>query len=433
MGQYTEAPFPRHRITRTHRGGQASCRPRPDRASEWFTRGRDACFARAMCAVDRILGYRAKCGRAVAAFLASGDRRCHSDHVMLGPMAAIDTVARAATIALLALIALVMLRERPRALVSGATAALCGAVVSHLAISSPYYVLGGPLDPFLRGAALAAPAVFWVFTQAFFGDDRGLTRWHAAALLALIAVGFGRPAPVAQGLYYAGSLTMVGLALTQVVRELRDDLVESRRSMRPVFAAVVGLEMLSVLAVELWLGGAPASREIEALKSVAALGLALMFGAWLLTPRQDVFAVAPKPVPTAEATGELDVDARFREQLLTVAQGEQLFRQEGLTISALALKLDIPEYRVRRIINQQLGYRNFNAFLNDLRIGEACRLLADPAHERQPIFNLALDLGYGSLGPFNRAFRAKTGQTPTEYRRTHLESRTSAGESPAES
>jgi AraC-like DNA-binding protein len=75
---------------------------------------------------------------------------------------------------------------------------------------------------------------------------------------------------------------------------------------------------------------------------------------------------------------------------------------------------------LRRIINQQLGYRNFNAFLNDLRTAEACRMLEDPAQERLPIFNLALDLGYGSLGPFNRAFRARTGQSPTEYRRARL-------------
>jgi AraC-like DNA-binding protein len=98
-------------------------------------------------------------------------------------------------------------------------------------------------------------------------------------------------------------------------------------------------------------------------------------------------------------------------------QGEKIYRQEGLTIAGLARTLDLPEYRLRKVINQQLGYRNFNAFLNDFRIEDACRVLADPAQERLPILNLALDLGYGSPGPFNRAFRAKTGYTPTEYRR----------------
>jgi AraC-like DNA-binding protein len=113
--------------------------------------------------------------------------------------------------------------------------------------------------------------------------------------------------------------------------------------------------------------------------------------------------------------------------------GEQLYKQEGLTIGGLAQKLGIPEYRVRRIINQQLGHRNFSAFLNELRTDEACRILADPKNERAPIFNLAMDLGYGSVGPFNRAFRAKTGQTPTEYRQTHLTPASQSAESPAES
>ncbi|MGP8122947.1 MAG: helix-turn-helix domain-containing protein, partial [Xanthobacteraceae bacterium] len=30
---------------------------------------------------------------------------------------------------------------------------------------------------------------------------------------------------------------------------------------------------------------------------------------------------------------------------------------------------------------------------------------------------IALDAGFQSLGPFNRAFKSETGVTPTEYRR----------------
>jgi len=33
-----------------------------------------------------------------------------------------------------------------------------------------------------------------------------------------------------------------------------------------------------------------------------------------------------------------------------------------------------------------------------------------------PILTIALDAGFGSLAPFNRAFRSHTGCTPTEYR-----------------
>ena len=37
---------------------------------------------------------------------------------------------------------------------------------------------------------------------------------------------------------------------------------------------------------------------------------------------------------------------------------------------------------------------------------------------RSPILTIAMDSGFQSIGPFNRAFKAATGQTPTEYRRS---------------
>jgi AraC-like DNA-binding protein len=43
--------------------------------------------------------------------------------------------------------------------------------------------------------------------------------------------------------------------------------------------------------------------------------------------------------------------------------------------------------------------------------------LADPGQAEVPILTIALDAGFGSIGPFNRAFKAQTGLTPSEYRR----------------
>jgi len=83
----------------------------------------------------------------------------------------------------------------------------------------------------------------------------------------------------------------------------------------------------------------------------------------------------------------------------------------------LAQRLGIPEYKLRRLINQRLGYRNFNVFLNNHRIEESKAALADPAQAEVPIITIAMDAGFQSLGPFNRAFKALTGVTPTEYRR----------------
>lgn len=69
--------------------------------------------------------------------------------------------------------------------------------------------------------------------------------------------------------------------------------------------------------------------------------------------------------------------------------------------------------QLRESINQHLGYRNFNDFLNHYRIDEAAQRLL---RQDLPILSIALDAGYGSIGPFNRAFKQLKGFTPSEYR-----------------
>lgn len=74
----------------------------------------------------------------------------------------------------------------------------------------------------------------------------------------------------------------------------------------------------------------------------------------------------------------------------------------------------MPEYKIRGVINKELGYRNFNEFINEYRIAEAAqRLISEPD---TPISNIALDVGYRTLSSFNRAFRKEKDTTPTAYR-----------------
>ena len=46
--------------------------------------------------------------------------------------------------------------------------------------------------------------------------------------------------------------------------------------------------------------------------------------------------------------------------------------------------------------------------------------LRDPAKRDLPILTLALEAGFQSIGPFNRAFKTATGLTPTEFRQQKL-------------
>jgi AraC-like DNA-binding protein len=94
----------------------------------------------------------------------------------------------------------------------------------------------------------------------------------------------------------------------------------------------------------------------------------------------------------------------------------RIYREEGLGIGGLAHRLGVPEYRLRRLINQRLGHRNFAAFLNGCRLDETMAALDDPTQAEVPILTIALDAGFQSVATFNRAFKARTGLTPSEYR-----------------
>lgn len=109
------------------------------------------------------------------------------------------------------------------------------------------------------------------------------------------------------------------------------------------------------------------------------------------------------------------------ERLKTLLEKEKIYRKEGLTIKMLADELDEKEYKVRRLINQHLGFRNFNDFLNQYRVQEACEILLDEKQTDLTIIELAYYLGYQSLGPFNVAFKKQTDSTPTAYRKKNLQ------------
>jgi AraC-like DNA-binding protein len=101
---------------------------------------------------------------------------------------------------------------------------------------------------------------------------------------------------------------------------------------------------------------------------------------------------------------------------------DKVYREEGFSIAALAARLGTAEYRLRRLINRQLGHRNFSSFVNRYRLSEAKAALADPNQAEVPILTIALDAGFQSIGPFNRTFKADTGMTPSEYRRARVAS-----------
>ena len=127
----------------------------------------------------------------------------------------------------------------------------------------------------------------------------------------------------------------------------------------------------------------------------------------------DLFPAAPEVQADASNGAVVEssaADQKLIDALMRLMGDERIYRHDNVTIGTLATKLAIPEYKLRRLINQRLGYRNFNVFLNEHRIDEAKAALADPSQAEVPVITIAMDAGFQSLGPFNRAFKATTGR-----------------------
>jgi len=231
----------------------------------------------------------------------------------------------------------------------------------------------------------------------------------------------------------------------------KDDLVEARRSLRGYIVGVGAL--YSIVQVALRLRSNDGRLDAgSAMADVGLMGLLVGGIAWrllraapeeLLVRRGAAIAVPPAPTrssgamrselapPLESRTDAVAIDdqpvdlpgdaedARVLEVLRSAMQAHA-YREEGLSLGALALRLGVAQYRLRRVIHQQLGFRHFSTFVNGFRLSHARAALSDPARSALSILDIALEAGFGSIGPFNRAFRAAEGMTPSEFRRRAL-------------
>jgi AraC-like DNA-binding protein len=305
------------------------------------------------------------------------------------------------------------------AMISLAAWVVCESVLWP-AIGRPYplLVLSFPVGGF-----------FWLFVAAVF-EDRPVTPLGLVAVAAPLTTGFLMNATsgvASTGIWVAHNVVggvLVVYAAFIIARGWRDDLIESRRRLRGLVFGAAALFGMAEVAISLssrfssaaplrgLLVSGPWGAATMALLALASAGL-------LLSGRPSLFGAARRSEGRADARG--DAAERLLLSKLEAFMGGGGWRAEGLTIGAVAQALETPEHQLRRLINQRLGHRNFADFVNGHRIEAAKSRLADPAEARTTVAVIAFDLGYGSLGPFNRAFRAATGASPTEWRRTALQ------------
>lgn len=309
----------------------------------------------------------------------------------------------------------------------------------------------------------ATPAFFWISCRLIFLEGNPLPRtglfialysFIAPIVYHLVSLTISAPPEllhfiikqIPQWFEYA----LIIMGLVALLRGREDDMVESRRRLRWAIMGAAGLSLGWAIFSFNFKFGSAASR-------VLAIDISLLIIIWFLFKgRRDIWGQGSEQVrqpiilPSAQFINEQAVHMQAEslpepqpfpsEQLQksdalsiteeqaneTIEQAsaillqvkdlmeEGFYRRENLTLKDLAKALEAPEYKVRAVINKELGYRNFNEFINEYRIEEAAlRLKTEPD---TPISNIALDVGYRTLSSFNRAFRKQKETTPTAYR-----------------
>jgi AraC-like DNA-binding protein len=325
----------------------------------------------------------------------------------------------------------VLLKSARSSRVSRYSALLLACIAAYVVESAPSFdALDLRVRVPIHVVTSTTPAMFWMTMGTLFVDDFRLRWYHALAWLALAllgAAGMFRPS-MSIGMMQSGlAVFSLLIGVWHALAGRATDLVEWRRRLRVAYAIAIVLYTLLVIASDwLWVGGLSAApfSLANAIGMMALIFLFAVVGSLAPTDQQWT-AAAGRATPAASnalpaTPPPSGLDAALLAALRKLIDHGKVYREPDLSIASLSQKLDIPEYRLRHLINHQLGHRNFSAFINGYRLAEAEAALSDPAQADVPILTIALDAGFGSIGPFNRAFKAQTGVTPTEYRRTRL-------------
>lgn len=310
-------------------------------------------------------------------------------------------------------------------LFAGAAAAFCC-----------HTLLGGRLSATSQVLAIIGDATCgwsWLLVRALFQRPAARRPWWPLAVVvamvvigAVLRLGDGASSPLlrmadnAEGL---ASSTLLLLAAIEPLRGIGGALALPEKRFRIGFTAAY-TAMLAIAV--LWIDGAPADsgaaqfggaiKALCALAALAGMGLAIWYRAGHPVP----------DVGKARRRARSD-DHDLGARILHALRGEEAFVRPDLKVADLARHLGEPDYKVSQCITGALGFRNFSHMTNAFRLAEAKRKLADPSFDHLPILTIALGCGFGSIGPFNRVFKAETGTTPKHFRKAARSNGTASG------
>ena len=329
----------------------------------------------------------------------------------------LDAILRFPTVIGLLFFASLLFRDQRRTLMVW-IGILLAISLAALFISSAPETLALPYPLWAFAKAVAAPnlALLWWFGRSLLDDDfkLGIWEWIGFFLLSANNLPFLMDQIALLGdwerftfnpLAYAVPVHLIYLAITG----WRHDLIETRRTFRIFLLGWIIISLSIILLVE----DTDTPQHLRELVRLALSLPAIWFVIFVNTQirsRGSLFLQTNLKLKSKPINDAQNADL---QRLLEAVESKQIFLDPELTLPSLSTKCGMTEYRMRKLINEHLGFSNFPSFLNTYRIDEAKQQLAQ---SDKAITTIAFDCGFKTLSTFNRAFKKIEGVTPTMFR-----------------
>lgn len=93
---------------------------------------------------------------------------------------------------------------------------------------------------------------------------------------------------------------------------------------------------------------------------------------------------------------------------------QKLYLDSDLSLNKLASALNAAPANVSFVINTHFN-KSFRQLINEFRVGEVKKRLADPASRQYALTGIGFECGFNSEASFYRIFKSVTGMSPKEY------------------
>ena len=214
-------------------------------------------------------------------------------------------------------------------------------------------------------------AFIWWFGLSILKDDFTLGPAHWAGFIAYVAITmnfrlyeFGIDLPVPAGLilvFRSAVFAMMGHLVYVAIKGRANDLIEKRRTWRLYFVLALGVATMIIIIAETLLYP-KYDTQLTILRAFIILVMTLWGFFWLTNFHPEKLSFQPANAPAPKPVGLDPRDEALHKHLVEEMEERQIYLEPDLTIRSLAERLKTPEHRLRVLINQGLGHRNFSAF-----------------------------------------------------------------------